>query len=149
MSQVPTIPLDLPDLIKTANQLKMTGHLAISSNNLTYLNIQDEFIHQLFPLLNNPTILKPAYFGKNLTGAHITVIYPEENRTLHKSELGKEHSFKLQGVYAADLPWKTYFVIMVKCPSLLQLRNNYSLPNQLNFKNHWIDFHITIGYKNK
>lgn len=149
MSQVTTILLDLPDLVKTANQLKMTGHLAVSPNNLTYLDIQDEFIHQLFPLLNNPTTHKPAYFGENLAGAHVTVIYPEENRTINKSELGKEHHFKLKGVYAADLPWKTYFVIMVKCPSLLQIRSNYGLPNQLNFKNHWIDFHITVGYKDK
>jgi len=48
--------LNLPSILHTASSLKGKGKLARSKNNLVYLDIDDAYIHQLFPLLQDPTI---------------------------------------------------------------------------------------------
>jgi hypothetical protein len=81
--KIPEIKIiNTPLLIVAASQLSPAGKLAVSHNNLTYLNIDDNYIHQLFPLLKNQEIKKPDYFGDDSVGAHITVIYPEENKVI-------------------------------------------------------------------
>lgn len=78
-------------LNKATSKFPSTGKIAVSNNNLTYLDIDDEYVHQLFPLLKNFNIKKPDYFGEDSEGAHITVIYPEENKTINKDDLGQKH----------------------------------------------------------
>lgn len=45
--------LKVPLLNKAASKLPSTGKIAVSNNNLIYLDIDDEYVHQLFLLLKN------------------------------------------------------------------------------------------------
>jgi hypothetical protein len=72
--------LNAPAIMNAASHLKKKGRLAISNNNLVYLNIEDAYIHNLFPLLQDHQIKMPDYFGEGSVGAHITAIYPEHLR---------------------------------------------------------------------
>lgn len=139
--------LNIPELISAASRFKLDGKLAISNNNLVYLDIDDAYIHQLFPLLQNQHIKKPNYFGEKSAGAHITVIYPEENKKIHKNDLGKKHDFVINDIVTAQLGMKIYYVLLAESPSLLQLRRRCGLSDMLCFKGYSIGFHITIGVK--
>jgi hypothetical protein len=137
--------LNLPALLEAAKNLPNTGTLVNTPENYLYLDISDEFIHQLFPMLNLPNIEKPDYFeGKN-TGAHLSVIYPEEKREINADDYGTEHSFSVLDVGVATLHKKDYYVLWVAAPTLATLRREYFLHNQLFFKGYWIDYHITIA----
>ncbi|HLB42938.1 MAG: hypothetical protein A3F13_01155 [Gammaproteobacteria bacterium RIFCSPHIGHO2_12_FULL_40_19] len=139
--------LNIPELISAASHLALDGKLAISDNNLVYLDVDDAYIHRLFPLLQNQQIKKPDYFGEQSAGAHITVIYPEENKTINKNNLDQKHDFIIKNIVTAQLGLKTYYVLLVESSSLLQLRRKYKLPDLLCFKGYSIGFHITIGVK--
>lgn len=147
MKILPIKKLDNDKLISAASKLASVGYLAVTEHNLVYLNIDDEYIHQLFPLLEGKKIEKPDYFGENLIGAHVSTIYPEENKLIMNEDLGEKHRFKVKGAYTAKLDTKKYYVITVDSPSLVQLRKKYELPQLLCFKNYLIEFHITIGIK--
>jgi hypothetical protein len=139
------IKLNNKELIHKASRLPSSGTLVKSANNLIYLNINDAYIHHLFPLLKEKQIKKPNYFGKGLAGAHISVIYPEEAVQFDTRDLGKQYQFKINELIIAEMNLKKYYVVLVECPELRQLRNKYGLADQLNFKNYWIDLHITVG----
>ena len=139
------IKLDIKQLINAASYLPSNGKLAISDNNLVYLDIDDAYIHQLFPLLQIQQIKKPDYFGEKSAGAHITVVYPEENKIINSDDLNREHSFIVKDIVSAEIGLKTYYVISVESPSLLKLRRQYDLFDKLCFKGYSIGFHITIG----
>ncbi len=139
--------LHIPDLMNAASHLALDGKLTISDNNLVYLDVDDAYIHLLFPLLQNQQIKKPDYFGEKSAGAHITVIYPEENKKINKNDLGQRHSFVIKDIVTAQIGLKTYYVLLVESASLLQLRRQYALSDMLCFKGYSIGFHITIGVK--
>lgn len=139
------VKLANPNLLKAAHHLPAKGRLAISENKLVYLDIDDDYIHQLFPYLKNQSIIKPDYFGEKSIGAHITVIYPEEQKTIKQKEFNQEHLFSIKELVTAEIGPKLYYVLLVESPSLLQLRKKYNLPDLLNFKGYSIGFHITIG----
>ena len=139
--------VNIPDVIHMSSHLKCEGHLANSQNNLTYLDIDDAYIHKLFPLLQDQQIEIPDYFAEGSAGAHITVIYPEEHREVNEEDLNQEHHFLIQDLVAAEIGKKTYYVLLVESPSLLRLRKRYNLPDLLCFKGYSIGFHITIGVK--
>ncbi len=141
----PITKLNNTPLIQAAQTLEPSGVLARSTNNLIYLDIDDAYIHQLYPFLSEEAVKKPNYFGQNLIGAHISVIYPEEIFILDEQDLGKKYHFKIKELVIAEINFKKYYALLVNCPMLLTLRNKYGLPNQLNFKGYWIDLHITIG----
>jgi hypothetical protein len=142
-----TIKLDIPEVIEVVHYLSSDGKLAISNNNLVYLDIDDGYIHQLLPFLQNQQIKKPNYFGEKSAGAHITVIYPEEGKEINKEDLNEEHRFFIKDLVTAEIGQKTYYVLLVESSSLLQLRKKYDLPDLLCFKGYSIGFHITIGVK--
>lgn len=147
--EVKTIPhitqLKLPTLIDAAKQLSLKGNTRLTENNLFCLGIDDAFIHQLFPLLKNENVKKPNYFGEKSIGAHITIIYPEENKKINTHDLQQEHSFSIKDIVTAAIGQKKYFVLLIESPSLLKLRKKYFLPDLLSFKGYLIGFHITIG----
>lgn len=147
---IPSITkLNIPELISTAAQLATEGVLRKSKNNLIYLDIDDNYINRLFPLLEDKSIQKPNYFGKGLIGAHISIIYPEEQRIFKPEDLNKNYSFQIKELVKAEINLKNYVVLLINSPELVRLRNKYHLDDQLNFKNHLIDLHITIGVKPK
>ena len=139
--------LNTPTIINAASHLKQKGQLARSKNNLVYLDIDDTYIHKLFPLLQDPQIKMPNYFGKESAGAHITVIYPEENKNINAHDLQQEYVFFVKDIVTAEIDQKIYYVLLVSSPSLLQLREKYGLPELLSFKGYSIGFHITMGVK--
>lgn len=136
----------IPEIISEASQLASVGKLAVSDN-LIYLDIDDRYIHRLFPLLQNQQIKKPDYFCKESIGAHISVIYPGENQAINKEDLDLEHNFIIKDIVRVQLGLKTYFALLVEAPTLLQLRRSYGLADDLVYKGHSIGFHITIGVK--
>ncbi|KTC78412.1 hypothetical protein [Legionella brunensis] len=141
------IHFNIPELLNKARSLPLSGRLTMSTDGLLYLDLSDDYIHTLYPLLKNyfADIVKPDYFGQKSAGAHISVIYPEENKIINSDELEKQHSFEILQAFAADLVNKRYYVLAVSAPTLVELRNKYGLGPQLNFKSHWIDLHITVG----
>src|SRR5829696_1009800 len=110
--------LNIPNLISAASHLALDGKLAISDNNLVYLSVHDDYIHQLFPLFANQKIKKPDYFGAGSAGAHISVIYPEENILISSNDLDGEHKFEIEGACTAEIGLKNYYALMVNAPSL-------------------------------
>ncbi len=139
--------LNAPVILNTASHLKQKGQLASSKNNLVYLDIDDAYIHQLFPLLQDHQIKIPDYFGEESVGAHITAIYPEEGKRISKHDLGMEYDFSIKAVVIAEIGKKNYYVLLAESSSLLQLRRKYNLPDLLYFKGYWVGFHITIGVR--
>lgn len=137
--------LNAPAIINAASHLKQAGRLAKSKNNLVYLDIDDAYIHQLFPLLQDHKIKVPDYFGEKSAGAHVTVIYPEENKIINDDDLNREHSFTVKDIITAEIGLKIYYVVLVDSPSLLNLRRRYNLSDMMSFKGYSIGFHITIG----
>jgi hypothetical protein len=145
MRTIPTKTLNNPKLLHAALKLQTTGYLLRSVEKLIYLDIDDTYIHQLFPLLRNKQIKKPNYFGEDLMGAHISVIYPEENILVYKEDLNQVHEFTIKEALTAKLDLKKYYLLTIESPSLLQLRRKYGLTDRLCFRSYWVDFHITIG----
>ena len=145
MKNLPITKLDNPKLIDEASKLIPFGTLIVTADKLVCLNIGDDWIHQLFPLLQGSSIKKPSYFGGDLIGAHISVIYPEEGASISKESLGKKHHFTVKNLYLAVLDSKKYYVLTIESPSLSELRKNHGLSEMLSFKGYAIEFHITIG----
>ena len=138
-------PLTHFKLMDHAHTLPATGTLCITAQHYVYLDIHDDYIHHLFPYLKATPAEKPPYFGEQIAGAHISVIYPEEKGRLEKTAAGQKHFFTLKGAYSADLGNKRYYVLLVNAPTLAALRLKAKLSELLAFKNHFIPFHITIG----
>ncbi|MES2218300.1 MAG: hypothetical protein V4501_07805 [Pseudomonadota bacterium] len=143
------ISLNIPEISKLITGFKTSGKIAKTDSNLLYLRIDDEYIHRAFPLLHNinNNIQKPDYFRNPNEGAHISVIYPEENIIIDDHDLHQEHQFVIKDIATAELNSKIYYLYLVESPSLLKLRNRYHLPNLLSFRGYLIGFHITFGFE--
>jgi len=137
--------INAPNLNKILATLPTKGLLHVSPRKLTYLNIDDNYIHQIFPLIPNPQANKPDYFGEGEMGAHISIIYPEENNVAANNELNKEHAFSVQGFFTAIINQKRYYILRVHAPSLLEVRKRQQLPEYPYFKDFSVDLHITVG----
>lgn len=118
--------------------------------NYCYLKIDDDYIHVIYPLLKAyGAIDKPDYFNSpDDVGAHISVIYPEENIKLLQSKVGQKHGFTISGLIKAQYGLKEYYAFSVTSPSLAAFRQANFLAPKPTFKGHSIVFHITIGIKN-
>lgn len=145
MKLLPFTKLNHPKIIKLASTFPRVGYLEVSADNLAYLDVEDTYVHELFPLLKLKGVYKPDYFGTNPIGAHISVIYPEENIVLREEDLHQEHFFKIIGNYTAEHNSKKYFVLGIESPTLSLLRHKYGLSDKPCFKNHGVDFHITYA----
>lgn len=139
--------LDFPDIFAEASRLPKTGTLATNSEMFSYLDIDDGYITRLTPILQNkfPDVSQPDYFGLNSIGAHISIIYPNENTPLRREDLGKKYTFQIADLTRAELNSKCYYVLSIICPELLALRHKYGLPDQLNLNGALVNLHITIA----
>src|SRR6185312_15055711 len=113
----------------------------------SYLDIDDDYIHKIYPLIADKGAVKPDYFSKktNFMGAHISITYPEENVNIPDHEAGKIINFETEKLFTAILLDKRYYALKIKAPDLLELRKKYSLTNKLKLKNYWVEPHITIA----
>lgn len=114
-----------------------------------YLNIDDHYIHQIFPLLAQyDCVKKPEYFTEpNAIGAHISVIYPEEMVKVLPSSVGEKHGFSVSALIKAQYGTKDYFVLSVTSPSLSAFRQLHYLSPRPIWKGQEIMFHITVGVR--
>lgn len=140
--------LEIPHLANIIDTLPQYGKIKIN-NSFSYLDIDNEFIHSIHPLLKDKKILKPDYFTEktNFIGAHISTSYPEEQITLAKEELATIHHFKILRLFTAEILNKKFFALKVQAPTLIALRAKYNLPAQLQFNNYLVDLHITVGWQ--
>lgn len=137
-----------PAILECVKGLATTGVIH-QSEHYCYLKIDDEYIHRAYPLLAEYShIHKPDYFSPNNNiGAHISIIYPEEDVTLHNIHPGQIHSFTVVGFMKAKFGHKEYFVLAVEGASLTALRRQHQLSAKPVFKGHNIVFHTTIGVR--
>lgn len=140
------VPLEIKNLDKVLEPLPHLGRV-VSSNNYTFLDIDDRFIHDTFPLLAELEAQKPDYFDvdRYSMGAHITIFYPEEEVIINENEIGTIHHFTVKELAMTELLGKKYYLLKVDSPSLIALRKRYGLGKKLFYKNHFIDLHITIA----
>ena len=141
------VKLEAPDLIASISKLPSKGILKTNLHNLTYLNIDDAYIHQSFPFLTDKQANKPDYFSdnKNFIGAHISVIYPEEQTLCDRSYLSREYDFSIEGLFSTFIDEKKYYALKVIAPQLTAIRQAADLPAKPCYKNYLVDLHITIG----
>ena len=114
-----------------------------------YLKIDDDFIHFIHPALNSyGAVDKPDYFKPpEDVGAHISVIYPEENIHVNRKHIGQKHLFSIDGLIKARFGLKEYFALSIISPSLAVFRQKYGLDPKPTFKGQQIVFHITVGVR--
>jgi hypothetical protein len=136
-------PISNHELIEKTKTLPKQGALKISDERLVYLDIDDNYIHQLFPLIGYIGVRKPDYFSMGI-GAHISVIYPNEHEA-HIHETDSFYQFEVINLFKAQTEDAMYFALKVKSPELLKLRSQYQLAPQLNLNGYSVDLHITIG----
>jgi hypothetical protein len=135
------------DVAAVINQLPHSGKITILAGGFSYLDIDDRFIHAIYPLLNYPGIVKRDYFSDENShmGAHISITYPEENVQLDSREENKQMTFTVEGLFTADLLNKRYFALKVNAPDLIHLRRQYGLGDNLQLKGYLLEPHITVG----
>jgi len=135
-------------LVAKAKTFQNTG-VVIQHQDYVFLKIDDAFIHDLYEDLKLfKGVEKPDYFTDPKTvGAHITILYPEENTMLKAEDLGQFHSFQVKDLCKAHWGGKEYFVLAVEAPTLSALRETYHLSPEPQFLQQNINFHITIGVR--
>ncbi|MBS0634201.1 MAG: hypothetical protein JSR37_01905 [Verrucomicrobia bacterium] len=122
------------------------GVLTQKGNGFTYLKVSDNYIHELFELIDDAEFKKPPYFRRaDAPGAHVSVLYEKEgeNAGLIK-QLGKPFSFQISEVARVKVRnEKEYLILRVVSPELEQFRMSLGLKPKL--QGH--DFHISIAVK--
>ncbi|HSX26391.1 MAG TPA: hypothetical protein VLE89_05225 [Chlamydiales bacterium] len=129
-------------------QLPHTGVLK-TNGQFVYVDLDDDYIHKLVPLIEEEGFEEPPYFGSpGLVGAHISVIYDEEMELYSLppiQELGETIHFQVKECKIVSPPKmkgvdKVYFIV-VEAPELNRIREKYGLPKREH------QFHITVGVK--
>jgi hypothetical protein len=121
------------------------------SGDYCYLNIDDRYIHQIYPMLvKYDHVDKPDYFSvPNGIGAHISVIYPEEMVKILPSSVGQKHVFSVCSLFKAQYEGKEYFALSIMSPSLSAFRQLHYLTPRPIWKRQEVMFHITVGVRNQ
>lgn len=127
--------------------LPQTGILKENAGGFVYLKVDDGYINQLFPLLDNPAYRPPPFFRRpDSPGAHISVVYVEEREQTGKiEEIGQKFAFKIASIAYVPAKTRENIVLEVISPELEKLRMKYGLSPKL--KGH--NFHITIAKKKR
>jgi hypothetical protein len=143
---------DQPQVIEKALVLDNFGVLKQKENGYLYLDVTNEFISEIIPLIECEGRLVPPrhYTSKKGIGAHISVMY-ENERIDHEiwnvRELGHTYSFNVKELRTVKITrdgrMKKLWLLALEAPTLERLRENYGLSNKI--KGH--DMHITIGYQ--
>ena len=141
--------LEIPQIPDSAiAQFPYCGVLKEDDNGFVYLDVDDDYIHELIHFIDSEGFEEPPYFGKpELVGAHISVIYAADAREMNIEECGRVFHFTPLECKIVQPPnWsdiESVYLIEVDGPELDLLRAKYGLP-----KNEF-GFHITIGVKPK
>ena len=127
--------------------LPHVGQLKQDNKGFVFVDIDDNYIHNLVELIHAEGFEKPPYFGQpDLVRAHITVISvdeAEENNIGKIEELGMEISFTIKACEVVEPEhWENVdfvYLVTIKAPTLEKIRTKYGLTKSP------YDFHITIG----
>lgn len=124
------------------------GTLMQDRRGFVYVDIPNDFVHKLFPMIDEKGFVEPPYFGApGLYGAHISVIYAKEanDNYIKIKETGQTIYFSpkaCQVVKPSKWPdVDEVYIITVEAPALNKLRKRYGLREAAH------PFHITIGVK--
>jgi hypothetical protein len=138
-------PVAAPALLFEAKwHLDSTGILKQTPEGLVYLDISDDYIHKLYPFLQEEGLQKPYY------SAHIPVISEQEKSHLEGiQEIGQSFKFSPQKCIRLMLKHhpqlEEIWMLNVKSPPLEHFREKYKLPSKL----HSQEFSIVIAVKPK
>ncbi|GAB4189133.1 MAG: hypothetical protein Tsb0015_09660 [Simkaniaceae bacterium] len=126
------------------------GTLQQDKYGFVYVDIDDDYIDDLWPYIETEGFKVPPYFrGRDFHGAHISVVYEPEAKIYNLgaiAEIGKTVYFKIKDCQIVSLPndnWDSVCLLIVEAPYLSKIRKKYGLPAMKH------DFHITIGIKTK
>jgi hypothetical protein len=131
------------------NNFPHSGILKFTEDFL-YVDLDDAYIHELTPFIQEEGFEEPPYFGDHLVGAHISVIYPKEIKQhgfTKFDEVGQTINFSIKECkIVKPHEWRgvdAIYVIVVDALKLKEIRKKYGLPEGD------LGFHITIGVKYK
>lgn len=134
---------DQPVAIEKAKALLGYGTLKQKENGFVYLDVSNEFIKEILPLLDHEGELRPPPMASRSVGAHISVFYEKEN--IVPGELGSDFSFDVKEIRSFTLNTrdglKKLWVMAVHSPELENLRKAYGCTPKLNGH----DFHISLA----
>lgn len=132
-----------PNALEKISEITAKGVLKQKENGFVYLDVSNEYIDALKPILEVPGTLSYLPTAKRSLGAHVTVFV--ESDAVTPEELGKEFSFNVSDIRSFTQHTrdglKKLWAIAVESPELEILREQYGLPSKL--KGH--AFHITLG----
>jgi hypothetical protein len=143
-------PVYLPNIMNSIDLLPKSGVIKSTENGYIYVDIDDEFIHKLFPLLSLDHIQMPDYFSeeKNYIGAHISLVYPEENTRSHFDIPSTLVDFDIDGIFSAVIGSKKYICLKVVSDAITHFREQFGLSELLTLKGCSVPPHITIAISN-
>lgn len=132
-----------PLAIKEAAVLSHEGILKRKENGFVYLDVSNDYIKSVVPLLEHPGELRVPPTAARSVGAHISVFYEKEE--VIPEELNSTFSFEIKEIrsftnHTRD-GLKKHWVIAVSSPELEALRTKYGCAPKLNGH----DFHMTLG----
>ena len=134
---------DQPLAFEKIATIPASGVLKQKANGFVYLDVSNDFVTEIIPLLEHPGELQKIPTAKRSVGAHISIF--DESEDVQPEELDKTFDFVVQEIRSFVMHTrdglKKLWVISVNAPELEQLRMNYGRSPKL--KNH--DFHITLG----
>lgn len=124
------------------------GILRENTDGFIYVDVDDNYIHELIHFIEGEGYQEPPYFGgSELVGAHISVVYANEERMGSLAEEGQIIHFTPRECRVVHPPhWngvEDVYLIEVDAPELDLIRAKYGLP-KVEF-----GYHITIGIKPK
>ena len=132
-----------PIALEKISEITAKGKLKQKENGFVYLDVSNEYIDALKPILEVPGTLNYLPTAKRSLGAHITVFV--ENDAVTPEELGQEFSFNVSDIRSFTQHTrdglKKLWAIAVESPELEILREQYRHSPKL--KGH--AFHITLG----
>lgn len=126
------------------HHLPLEGKLSINAEGFSYLKVDDDYIHTLFPMLklNEKGYREPPFYRrKGAPGAHISVFNVSEQ--ISPSEVGQIFHFDLKQITIVKSKYASFVVLQVESHELEKLREKYGLSPKL-FGH---DFHISLGKK--
>lgn len=134
---------DQPIAFEEAVILSSEGILKQKENGFVYLDVSNDLINSVVPLLDYPGLLRPRPTASRSMGAHISVF--DEKEKISPEELGASFSFFVEEIRSFTLHTKEglkkLWVIAVSSPELESLREKYGCSPKLK----GYDFHITLG----
>lgn len=147
---IPTV-IDNTELLTYAQEcLPHSGILKQTDEGFLYVELPQEYVFDLLPMMQDSDLCPPPYFYAGKVGAHITVASASEMQYIgfpKVPELGKRIFFSIGNFSKVHLEKsglgedKDIYMLTVHAPKLNQIRFRLGLPK----KGKDFSFHITVA----